>query len=577
VQARFDFKGGAARPLLFRNPARVITAHTVAEVPGAMAAVEQGLREGLYAAGCVSYEAAPAFDPALVTQRSSGFPLVCFGLFSAVEDAQALASGPLPAAVSWTPALSQARHASDVATVREAIAAGDTYQINYTFRLGATVDVDELDALYQHLAGAEGVPYAARLSLDDWHLLSLSPELFFQLDGTRLVTRPMKGTAPRGRWAVEDEALRSGLAASEKNRAENVMIVDLCRNDLSRVCEVGTVQVTSLFDVERYPTVWQMVSTVEGEVRPGTRLSEVFAALFPAGSITGAPKSSSMRLIAELEHAPRGVYCGAIGYATPDGRATFSVAIRTMTVDASTGRSEYGVGGGITWDSVAADEHAEALSKAACLAIRPPFALIETLRVERGEAVRLDHHLARLADSAAYFGFACDRAQVHTRLDAYVSSLQEGRWRVRVQLAQDGGVAVDCHELEPPLTGDARVALASRPVDSRDRFLCHKTTRREVYDQHRHDHPGVFDVLLWNERDELTEFTRGNLVAELDGALWTPPRTSGLLAGVFRGVLLDAGRIHERVLTRDDLLRCTRLWFVNSLREWVPVISSADS
>ena len=572
VQARFDFEPGDGRaPLIFRHPARVVIARTVDEVPAVMAAVEQGLSDGLYAAGYVSYEAAPAFDSALTTQPPSNVPLVCFGLFPGVEQAAPLEEGRLPPSVEWTPALSAEDHARGVAAVREAIAAGDTYQTNYTFRLSAALDVAELDALYQHLARAERVPYAASLDTGEWRVLSLSPELFFHLDGSRLVTRPMKGTAPRGRWAEEDAALRDELWASEKNRAENVMIVDLCRNDLSRVCEVGSVRATSLFDVEPYPTVWQMVSTVEGDVRPGTRLSEIFAALFPAGSITGAPKSSSMRLIAALEHAPRGIYCGAIGFAAPDGRATFNVAIRTMTVDAASGRAGYGVGGGITWDSVAAAEHAEALVKAECLAVRPPFALIETLRVEAGTLVRVDRHLARLAESAAYFGFPCDVTLVGQRLDRCAAAHPAGRWRVRLELDSSGKVTVECRPLEAARPEPERVVLASRSVDSRDRFLCHKTTRRDVYDHHRAAHPGAFDVLLWNERRELTEFTRGNLVAETDGMLWTPPRSSGLLAGVFRGELVDAGTIHERVLTVEDLPRCTRLWFINSLREWVPV------
>jgi para-aminobenzoate synthetase / 4-amino-4-deoxychorismate lyase len=572
VQARFDFASRRGRASLhFHNPSRVVTAHTVGEVPEAMASVEQGLRDGLYAAGFVSYEAAPAFDDALTTQPSSALPLIEFGLFPASQWSSPLEPGPLPTPVEWIPMLSEEGHARGVAAVREAIAAGDTYQINYTFRLAATLDVGEVDVLYGHLARAEQVPYAAKIDTAGWHLLSLSPELFFDLNGTRLVTRPMKGTAPRGRWAAEDIALRDELQASEKNRAENVMIVDLCRNDLSRICEIGSVQATSLFDVERYPTVWQMVSTVEGTVRPGTRLREIFSALFPAGSITGAPKSSSMRLIAALEHAPRGVYCGAIGFASPDGRATFNVAIRTMTVNAESGSAQYGVGGGITWDSVATAEHAEALNKAACLTVRPPFALIETLRVDGGTLVRIERHLARLADSAAFFGFRCDREAVRTQLDAWASSHQEGQWRLRLELASDGRVSVDGRALDESATGPQRVVLASRAVDSRDRFLCHKTTHRDVYDEHRAQHPNAFDVLLWNERGELTEFTRGNVVVELDGKRWTPARTSGLLAGVFRGELLDAGVIAERVLTVDDLSRATKLWFINSLREWVVV------
>jgi len=571
VQARFDFGTGGQAPLLFRNPVRVVIARTVAEVPAAMAAVDQGLHDGLHAAGYVSYEAAPAFDPALATQPPAALPLVCFGLFASVEDAAPLQEAGLPASTAWSPGLTAEGHARGVAAVREAIAAGDTYQVNYTFRLHGSVDVAELDALYLHLAGAERAPYAAYLDLGDWRLLSLSPELFFRRDGPRLVTRPMKGTAPRGRWPAEDAALRDALASSEKNRAENVMIVDLCRNDLSRVCDVGSVRATSLFDVEPYRTVWQMVSTVEGDVRPGTRLSDIFAALFPAGSITGAPKSSSMRLIAELEHAPRGAYCGAIGFASPDGRAAFNVAIRTLTVHAATGTAEYGVGGGITWDSVAADEHAEAMNKAACLVVRPPFNLVETMRLEDGRVVREDRHLARLAGSAAFFGFQCDLDQVRATLHAFVPVHLDGAWRVRLLLSAGGQVSLEVRHLEAPATEPRPYVLASTPVDSRDRFLCHKTTRREVYERHRAGRPDAFDVLLWNERQEVTEFTRGNVVVELEEELWTPLRGSGLLAGVLRGELLDAGTIRERVVTVDDLARCTRVWFINSLRGWVPV------
>lgn len=587
MRARFDFgqsnsgQNQGIAPVRFQSPERVVVARTVADVQGAMAEVEQGLRDGLHAAGWVSYEAAPAFDRALSTQPPSAIPLVCFGLFRSAEVAPPLADAGMPAAVTWTPALSTEQHAQGVAAVREAIAAGDTYQINYTFRLQATMSCSDdceaasgLEGLYAHLAREARAPYAAFIDAGDWQLLSLSPELFFQIDGARLITRPMKGTAPRGRWAEEDAALRDALAASEKNRAENVMIVDLCRNDLSRVCDVGSVRASSLFEVEPYPTVWQMVSTVEGDLREGTRLSDVFAALFPAGSITGAPKSSSMRLIAELEHAPRGVYCGAIGYASPDGRATFNVAIRTITANVATGQAGYGVGGGITWDSVATDEHAEALSKAACLEVRPPFSLLETMRFESGAVVRLDRHLARLRASASFFGFQCDPVRVRATLEAHLSSFGPAPRRVRLVLNAQGYSAVQSEPLAAPSHEAQTIAVASDPVDSRDRFLCHKTTRRDSYDRHRAAHPDAFDVLLWNERRELTEFTRGNVVVELDGVRYTPARTCGLLAGVFRTELLDAGVIQERVVTMDDLSRCSRLWFINSLREWVDVRST---
>lgn len=349
------------------------------------------------------------------------------------------------------------------------------------------------------------------------------------------------------------------------------MIADLCRNDLSRVCQVGSVRATSLCDTRAHATVWQMTSTVEGEARPDTGLGDIFSALFPAGSITGAPKSSSTQLIASLESAPRGVYCGAIGFASPDGRATFNVAIRTMTVNVASGMAEYGVGGGITWDSVAADEHAEALSKAACLEVRSPFSLIETMRLEDGTLVRLDRHMARLQDSAAYLGLPCDPDRVRAALDLHVALHATGTWRVRVVLAPSGQVRAESLEFEEPPAGPALFALAWAPVDRRDRFLCHKTTRRQVYEWHLAEHPDVFDVLLWNDRRELTEFTRGNLVVERDGALLTPAHECGLLAGVFRGELLDAGTIREAILSLDDLPICSRFWFINSLREWVPI------
>lgn len=582
MRARFDFgQQPAALPVQFHSPERVVIARTLADVPGAMAAVEQGLRDGLHAAGWVSYEAAPAFDRALSAQPPSAIPLVCFGLFRSAEVAPPLAGGDRPATLTWVPELSAEQHARGVAAVREAIAAGDTYQINYTFRLRANLSspgdgetASGLEGLYARLAREARAPYAAFIDAGDWQLLSLSPELFFHIDGARLITRPMKGTAPRGRWAEEDGALRDELAASTKNRAENVMIVDLCRNDLSRVCDVGSVRASSLFDVEPYPTVWQMVSTVEGELRQGTRLRDVFAALFPAGSITGAPKSSSMRLIAALEHAPRGVYCGAIGYASPDGRAIFNVAIRTVTAHVPTGQADYGVGGGITWDSVARDEHAEALSKAACLEVEPPFSLIETMRFEQGVVVRLDRHLARLRASALFLGFQCDPARVRATLEAHLSSFGSAPRRVRLVVSPRGYSAVQSEPLEAPSHEARAIALASDPVDSRDRFLCHKTTRRDVYDRQRAAHPDAFDVLLWNERGEVTEFTRGNLVVDLDGTRCTPRRACGLLAGVFRAGLLDAGVIEERVITVEDLARCSRLWFINSLREWVDVRST---
>jgi para-aminobenzoate synthetase/4-amino-4-deoxychorismate lyase len=574
VQLRFDFAdaNGVVAPLRFTSPSRVIVARDIADVSAAMRDVDESLCAGKWVAGFVAYEAAAGFDAALVTQSSTDLPLVWFGVFDAPQSAPPLVAGARPSQPEWGSVISRADHQLGVAAIRAAIADGDTYQINYTFRLRSSIEPSAIAPLYAALARAERVPYGALLELGDWSLLSLSPELFFRADlkTGRIVTQPMKGTAPRGLWLEDDEARVQQLAHSEKNRAENVMIVDLARNDVTRVAEIGSVRATSLFDVDRYPSVLQMVSTVEGRLRDTTPLSEIFRALFPAGSITGAPKSSSMKLIAELEHAPRGAYCGAIGFAAPAGEAVFNVAIRTVTARAD-GRAEYGVGGGITWDSEAGDEYAEALSKAGCLVVRPEFDLLETLRLENGNAVRLEKHLDRLAQSAIYFGFVADLDRVRAAVVSEANQHPQGRRRMRILVSQPGGVTVESRELEAASATPRIMELAVSPVDRNDRFLYHKTTARSVYERHAALRPDAFDVLLWNEARELTEFTRGNLVVELDGRRVTPPRECGLLKGIFRNELVERGEVLENVVRVDDLGRAARIWFVNSLREWVEV------
>jgi para-aminobenzoate synthetase/4-amino-4-deoxychorismate lyase len=574
VQLRFDFvnANGVVTPLRFSSPSRVIVARDIADVAPAMRDVDESLRAGKYVAGFLAYEAAAGFDAALVTQPATDLPLVWFGVFDAPAPAPPLAADEVPAQPEWSSVISHADHQLGVAAIRAAIADGDTYQINYTFRLRSSIEPSAIAPLYAALARAERVPYGALLELGDWSLLSLSPELFFRADlkTGRIVTQPMKGTAPRGLWLEDDEARVQQLAHSEKNRAENVMIVDLARNDVTRVAEIGSVRATSLFDVDRYPSVLQMVSTVEGRLRDTTPLSEIFRVLFPAGSITGAPKSSSMKLIAELEHAPRGAYCGAIGFAAPAGEAVFNVAIRTVTARAD-GRAEYGVGGGITWDSEAGDEYAEALSKAGCLVVRPEFELLETLRLETGNAVRLEKHLDRLAQSAIYFGFVADLDRVRAAVVSEANQHRQGKRRMRILVSQPGGVTVESRELEAASATPRIMELAVSPVDRNDRFLYHKTTARSVYERHAALRPDAFDVLLWNEARELTEFTRGNLVVELDGRRVTPPRECGLLKGIFRNELVERGEVLENVVRVDDLGRAARIWFVNSLREWVEV------
>jgi para-aminobenzoate synthetase/4-amino-4-deoxychorismate lyase len=560
---------GAGRAF-FTNPVETVTAHSHEEVRPALRRVERAAAEGLYAVGFVAYEAAPAFDRALtVKQHSADLPLLWFGVFDGTSGIQT-AGGEFRVS-DWSPSITRAEYEHNVETVREAIARGDTYQVNYTLRLRARLEGDDF-AFYERLRAAQRTRFGAYVNAGRFRVLSASPELFFRRRGRRVETRPMKGTAARGRWKEEDEAAAARLVASEKERAENLMIVDLLRNDLGRVAETGAVKVEELFRVERYPTVLQMTSTVAATPREGVTLEELFAALFPCGSVTGAPKVSTSRFIAALEDSPRGVYCGAVGFVAPGGDAAFNVAIRTVVLDAETGEVVYGVGGGVTWDSTPGGEYAETLEKAKLLTEdAPDFELLETMRLDESGFHLLEEHLARLGASAEYFDIPVNVAAVREALARHAEEHDSAPRRVRLLVSAEGRARVESEPLVGLQSGPPRVALALTPVKKSDRFLYHKTTNRGQYAARGAERPGAFDVLLWNEEGELTEFTNGNVVVELGGRRWTPPRECGLLAGTFRAALLRGGEVAERVLTKDDLARATRVWFVNGVRGWVEV------
>jgi para-aminobenzoate synthetase/4-amino-4-deoxychorismate lyase len=445
--------------------------------------------------------------------------------------------------------------------------------VNYTFRLRGEVDRDERD-LYRDLCLSQRGGYAAHLSAGPFGVLSASPELFFRIDGDRITTRPMKGTAPRGRWPEQDEENAGRLASSPKERAENAMVVDLLRSDLGRISEPGTVRASRLFDTERYETVWQLTSTVRSTLRPGISLSDAFRALFPSGSVTGAPKVSTMGLIAELEDSPRGAYCGAIGYLAPPGsgepRANFNVGIRTVVRDRRTGLAEFGVGGGITYDSSAAGEFDEAVAKARVLtARRPRFELLETLRHEPASGFRhLPEHLARLEASAHYFGFAFVRSDAEAVLEKAMAELGGADGVVRLLLTRDGSLRIDLSEPQPSAPGSVRVAIHPQPVDPSDVWLYHKTTLRGPYERRRDDRPEVDDVLLVNTRGEVTESTIANVAIKLGKAWFTPPLGSGLLAGTYRAVLLREGRLRERSIWVEELGDASGLALISSVRGW---------
>jgi para-aminobenzoate synthetase/4-amino-4-deoxychorismate lyase len=377
----------------------------------------------------------------------------------------------------------------------------------------------------------------------------------------------MKGTTRRGRTLTEDLQQRDDLVASAKQQAENVMIVDMMRNDLGRIAEVGSVTVPELFSAERYPNVWQMTSTVRA--RSLAPLAEIVAALHPSASVTGAPKMRTMQILAKVEEQPRGVYTGAIGYVPPDGNAQFNVAIRTAVVDRRAGVVEFGVGSGVVWDSEADAEYDECLLKGGVLGQRAePFELLETLRwtAEGGYFLRA-RHLDRLQSSAEYFACRLELPEVSRALDAAVRGASAAQ-RVRLLVSADGAVRVETAPLVER-KGPLSVALAAEPVDSSDTFLYHKTTRRGVYERARAARPGADEVLLWNERGEITEATTANIVVETEEGRLTPSVNSGLLAGTFRAELLERGEIREAVLMRGDLRAARAMWLINSVHEWL--------
>lgn len=570
MRAWLDFPQADGRlQLAFAAPCGWHVAESPDEVLRVLDLAFAASRAGRWAIGFVTYEAAPAFDPAFSVLPAKGpLPLAAFALFDQ--------AGPfVPRVVKggfhcgpWHIATDEAAARAAIESLRRRIADGEFYQVNLTTRLTAECSGDGM-AMFAALHSAQPQSFGLHLQHDDWEILSVSPELFFdwRADGT-LTTRPMKGTAPRHADPRLDATAAAALRESEKERAENLMIVDLLRNDVSRIARLGSVRVPELFALDALPTAWQMSSTVQCTTQPGIGLSEVFRALFPCGSVTGAPKIAAMRAIAALETAPRGAYCGALGVIRPGGHATFSVGIRTVVIDRRRGMAECGVGSGIVCDSRAEAEYAEWLIKRRfLLRATASFELLETLALHDGQYVLRARHCARLAEAAEHFGFVHDKAEVAAALDALAASHPHGLWRVRLLLDRHGEVRSEIFPLEP-CPAEVPIVLADQPIEGEAEFLHYKTTERAAYAPFAPP-PGVFDTLLWNANGEITEFTRGNVVVELEGERVTPPLAAGLLPGVLRAELIARGEIVERSVRLEDLSRVTKLWFINSVRGWV--------
>ncbi len=534
-------------------------------------AAQAAAQRGAWCVGYLRYEAAPAFDAALAVHPAEG-PLAWFAVHDTawpwpqpVEDAAPL--------VQWQDVLPRAAFDAALAELQRAIADGEYYQVNFTAQMRGVLSGDaggaKALALFHALQRAQPGGYAAFLDTGEEQLLSVSPELFFDWREEKILTRPMKGTAPRGMNPEDDAAQAEALRNSPKERAENVMIVDLLRNDLSRIAEPFSVRVPRLFHTEALPAVWQMTSDVEARTRAGCSLADVFAALFPCGSITGAPKVCAMRAIHALEPEPRGVYCGAIGVLRPGGAATFNVPIRTVALRGKQARC--GIGSGITSGATADGEWREwGLKQAFVRRASAPFDLLETLGLFDGTLRDAAAHLARLGEAARHFGYPWDARQAEAALQPLAQQHAGGAWRVRLLLTAQGQLQAEAYAL-PTSPPRVRLQLADHALDEAyGEFVRFKTTRRAHYDAFTPTKPEIFDTLLWNAEGELTECTRGNIAFLVEGRWVTPPLRCGLLAGVGRARALQEGRVEEAVVRLEDLSRVQAVAFVNSLRGWIP-------
>jgi para-aminobenzoate synthetase/4-amino-4-deoxychorismate lyase len=570
---------------LFENPVEIVACDDPAGVNEALDRIAGAGRDGLYAAGFMAYELGYLLEPRLapLLPEAHRQPLIWMGLFGEprrldrdgiTQFLNKQAGGADHAVEGRGQTVERAPYLAAIRQVKDYIAAGDVYQINFTFHHRFHLTGDPV-SLYRDLRRRQPVAHGALLRGPDWHLLSLSPELFVEIRDGRATTRPMKGTAQRGVAPAEDAEIAAWLRADEKSRAENLMITDLLRNDLSRVALIGSVRVPELFTVETYPTVHQMTSTVEARLRPGIGFHEIVRNLFPCGSVTGAPKIRAMEIIRELEVGPRGSYTGSVGMVAPNGDLRFNVAIRTLFVG-DDGAGEMGIGSGIVHDSDPAAEYEECLLKGHFLtAPHEGFQLIETMRWSRTDGFYLlERHLGRLKTSARFFGISCDTGAVRALLADCVRSLS-GKQRVRLLLDQGGSAGATATAITLPDPSPAvRYAFAGQPVDSRDRHRYHKTTRREVLDEERERlaaETGCDEVLFANERGELTEGSYTNLFVEKGGWLLTPPLSCGLLDGTLgRELLAAGGQVEGRVLYPHDLDEADAVWLGNSVRGLQP-------
>jgi para-aminobenzoate synthetase / 4-amino-4-deoxychorismate lyase len=560
------------RWLKFENPIKVISTFDILDVTDRLQEIENEVsNNNLYAVGYLCYEAAPAFDISLTVKNENSFlPLLWFALFDKYELVD------LPTVdeqgqyfKEWEMSVSKEDYDRGIAAVKNNIYEGNTYQVNYTTRQYSEFNGAPFK-LFCELAHTQRAKYSAFIDCEDFSICSASPELFFSFDGEKIISKPMKGTAKRKFILEEDKSQADWLHKSAKNRAENVMILDMIRNDIGRIAEPGAVSVSEKFQVEKYPTVWQMTSTVEAVTNK--KMVDIFKALFPCASITGAPKAYTMKIISELETTPRGIYTGSVGFMMPNGDTQFNVAIRTVAINKKTDVAEFGVGGGIVWDSTDKDEFEECQVKTKFLSEpQKDFSLLESLLWTREEGYFiLEYHLDRIKRAAEYFAYPLDCKNIVATLKSMEAEFDANKYKIRLLVDSIGGVKYEYNSLLGKNNiEEVDVIIASRHINTDTPFVYYKTTNRLVYDKIKNRYPKFYDVILWNTNKEITETTMGNLVVEVDGQYFTPPVCCGLLAGTFREYLLFLGVIKEKIVTIDELLNADNVFLINSVRKWI--------
>ncbi|MCX7726549.1 MAG: aminodeoxychorismate synthase component I [Chitinispirillaceae bacterium] len=570
----FIFRNEKQGWLVFDKPVKAISASKIEDVIPSLKEVDNLVNTGLWAAGYIAYEATPAFDDRADAYPSDDFPLLSFAFFNKPTIEKELINQNKKIdelfSLNWEPEVSEQEYKKVITKIKKYIEDGDIYQVNFTFRMRCTFEIDPF-FYFVNIYNSHPVPYAAYANFGRYAICSFSPELFFSIEKNKIISQPMKGTSKRGKSIEDDEYFINLLKNSAKERAENVMIVDIMRNDIGKIAKTGTVKVPELFCVKKYLTVLQMISDVEGETTAS--FDEIVRALFPPASVTGAPKKRATQIIRELEKSPRHLYCGTIGWYSPKRKATFNVAIRSVLIDREKKTAEFGTGSGIVWDSNQDKEYSECFLKTNI--IKAPFKetkILETILWTKEEGYfLLDLHIKRAAKSAEYFSYPFDKEKVLFILKEKIKDFYYNQHLLRFTIDRYGKIEIESIPLDLTINKEIELFPIVEPIDSRNIFLYHKTTNRFHYEKYKENIEGIpetCDLLFINEKREITETTIANIVAEINGEKYTPPVESGLLAGVFREYLLTNGIIKERILTLDDIKRATHIWRINSVRKW---------